>query len=119
MDHFEKLAERHLILRGYENPIFEKWENSIPDFVIEGNIAVDVTKLTKSIEIDGKTTVIDNDQPKFYQSTKNMLTRLGSEVDEETWFIGFKFRRPIKVRENLKKTESYLRNFQKPKDSAA
>ena len=106
-------------MRGYDNPIFEPYGNCIPDFAINENIAVEVTKLTKGIEIDGETKVIDSDQPQIYQSAINMLNRLDTDQGEETWFVGFDFKRPIQVRENLKKAETYLQTFYKSNDRKA
>jgi len=98
----EKIAERFLIDQGYKSIEFEPLGNSKPpDFLINGDIAIEVRRLNKHVNTTDKIEPIENLEFEFVPKFKNLLREL--EQPDLPYSIGvtLQYRRPLKMSKQL------------------
>lgn len=112
MDATEKLVEDHLKHRGYVNVIYEPDGNVPPDFLVDGSIAIEVRRLNQN-HFDGASAKgLEEVAIPLWKKVKSLLASMGPPVKGETWFVHFRFGRPVESWKSLEpKLRSGLRSF--------
>lgn len=112
MDATEKHVENHLEARGYVNIVYEPDGNIPPDFVIDGRVAVEVRRLNQN-HFDGSNAKgLEEVAIPLWKRVKGLLESLGPPTNGESWFVYFRFSRPIESWKSLEpKLRSGLRSF--------
>ncbi len=95
MKHEEKIANRHLEARGFEDIIFEPDGNIPPDFLVNNEIAIEVRRLNKHFDSIGQFKGLENLRFSLMYKVQNMLKTIAYPVRHESYFISFHFRRPF------------------------
>lgn len=108
MDESEMLAERYIRSLGYTSVVYEPDGNIPPDFLIDGQIAVEVRRLNQNFKLPaGHSEGLEELAIPLWQKIKKLLLSLGPAKNGESWFIGFDFRRPLEPWQSL---EAAIRN---------
>jgi hypothetical protein len=95
MDPTEKLVCVHLKHRGFTNIIYEPDGNIPPDFLVNGTIAIEVRRLNQNYFDEIKAKGLEEVAIPLSNQIKNLLGSLGAPVNGESWFVFFRFKRPI------------------------
>ncbi len=95
MDHSEKLAGEYLCHLGFQDIIYEPDGNIPPDFLVEGRIAVEVRELNQNQITDSGYRGLHEDAIPLSMKFKKLLISLGPAENGESWFVRYKFWRPI------------------------
>lgn len=106
MDATEKLVEDHLYHRGYTDVVYEPDGNVPPDLLVNGTIAIEVRRLNQN-HSDGVATMgLEEVAIPLWHKVKALLTSMGPPTEGESWFVHFRFTRPV---EQWKTLEPKLR----------
>lgn len=112
MDPTEELVKRNLKHQGYKNIVYEPDGNGTPDFLINGFIAVEVRRLNQNHDDGNKIRGLEEVAIPLSKRVENLLSAYNNEEANESWFVGFRFSRPVEKWENLKpKLENALNEF--------
>jgi hypothetical protein len=99
----EALADRYLRSIGFVDPVFEPDGNVPPDFVCDGRIAIEVTRLNQR---DTEGAGLEERSIPLTARFVALLASLGPPAADGCYFVGFTFRRPLErwpiVRERIK-----------------
>ncbi len=107
MDSCEKLVDAHFRHRGFIDVVYEPDGNIPPDFLVNGNIAIEVRRLNQNDFTGTEAKGLEVVEIPLWMKVKSLLSRMGPPIHAESWFIHFSFRRPV---ENWKTLEIKLRN---------
>ena len=111
MDRSETIAKKYLESLSFKDVIFEPDGNIPPDFLCDQKVAVEVRRLNQHKETpSGKFKGLDETSIPFLHRLQNELKNYGPSLDSISWFVLFKFSRPIekwktlrpKIKESLK-----------------
>jgi hypothetical protein len=95
MDASEAIAEKLLKHMGFTSVVYEPDGNVPPDFLADGRVAVEVRRLNQNHDSgDGKRGLEEVAIP-LWQKIEKLVHSLGPPVSE-SWFVLFRFSRPIK-----------------------
>jgi hypothetical protein len=95
LDTSEQLVEQHLAHRGFKNIAYEPDGNVPPDFLVNNAIAVEVRRLNQN-HLDGvQTKGLEEDAIPLWKKTKKVIESFGPSAASETWFVFFRFGRPL------------------------
>ena len=101
----EALADRYLRSIGFVDPVFEPDGNIPPDFLCDGRIAVEVTRLNQR---DAEGAGLEEHSIPLTHRFVVLLASLGPPGAHGCYFVGFTFRRPMgrwpMLRERIKST---------------
>ncbi|QDQ24936.1 hypothetical protein FNU76_00450 [Chitinimonas arctica] len=114
LDESEKKVLEHLVQLGYAEAdiIHEPDGNTTPDFLINGEIAIEVRRLSQ-IDLKLKKGLEELTIPRV-QSIEKILAKLGCPVKGESWFVHLNFTGRIKSMKTLRpKIKSVLEIFSK------
>lgn len=106
MDATEKLVDDHLKHRGYTDVVYEPDGNIPPDFLVNGTIAVEVRRLNQNHSDGVATKGLEEVAIPLWNKVKVLLASMGPPTDDESWFVHFRFTRPV---EQWKTLEPKLR----------
>jgi hypothetical protein len=95
LNHSEKLAAEYLHHRGFRDIRYEPDGNIPPDFLINNTIAVEVRELNQNRITDSGYRGLHEDSIPLFMKFKKLLISLGSAETGESWFVRYKFWRPI------------------------
>lgn len=95
MDHSEKLADEYLRHLGFQDITYEPDGNVPPDFLVDKKIAVEVRQLNQNQITDSGYCGLQEVAIPLFMKFKNFLTSLGSVDTGESWFVRYKFSRPL------------------------
>jgi hypothetical protein len=108
MDEAEQRAADYLAAVGYRQVVFEPDGNVTPDFCVNRNIAVEVRRLTQTYDDKG----LNELAIPLSHSVKKVMSSFGGPVDGRSWFVFWRFRRPLSDRKTLrKKVQETLSEF--------
>jgi hypothetical protein len=111
MDPTEKLVKDHLEFRGYKDIVYEPDGNIPPDLLVDGAIAIEVRRLnqnsTNDDDPDGKRRGLEEVAIPLWNKIKKLAVSCGAPVGGESWFVFFRFTRPV---EPWKTLESKVRS---------
>lgn len=92
----EALALDYLKSLGYADIVHEPDGQKMPDFLIDGRIAVEVRRLNRQVETaPGKFVGIETAQVTLLRCLRPTLRSLGHSKDGVSWFVSCTFSRPI------------------------
>ncbi len=86
---------------GYSNILFEPNGNIPPDFVIDGEIAIEVRRLNKHLSVGNKIVPIEDLKFKLIPKVEDLLRSFGSGIHQESCFVSIYYQRPLKVNRKL------------------
>lgn len=95
MDATEKLVYDHLAYRGFTSVAYEPDGNIPPDFLIDGKIAIEVRRLNQNHFTNSEAKGLEEVAIPLWNKIKQLLGLLGPPTKGESWFVHFKFSRPI------------------------
>lgn len=105
MKYEEEIARQHLLSVGFVDTdlIYEPDGNGPPDFLVEGRIAVEVSRLNQhEITASGKVCGLEDLQFALHNSMENLFCSLGPPKNGRSWFVTYSFSRPLRVSRRLK-----------------
>ena len=114
MDSSERLAEQYLLSQGFANVVYEPGGNVPPDFLVDGHIAVEVRRLNQNHSDGVNTRGLEEVAIPLWKKVENLVKSFGAPTAAESWFVFFRFSRPIaewKVLEQ--KIRNALQTFEK------
>lgn len=107
MDPTEELVFEHLAYRGYANIVYEPNGNVPPDFRVDNNIAIEVRRLNQNHFNGTATKGLEEVAIPLWNKVEKLVGSLGAPMDGESWFVSFRFTRPV---ESWKTLKPVLRN---------
>jgi len=114
MDASERIVKEHLKYRGYVDVIYEPDGNVPPDFLANGSIAIEVRRLNQNYFDGARAKGLEEVAIPLWDRVKNLLTSMGPPVNGETWFVYFRFNRPVELWKHLEpKLRCGLESFMK------
>lgn len=116
MNREEMLAEHYLQTLD-SDVAFEPDGNVPPDFLLNGKIAVEVTRLNEHIEVQGEIKRLDDDYSKIINSIESVFKAFVSPIDDANYWVSVKIKRPFgNIKKTKKKIRSHLAEFAKASD---
>jgi hypothetical protein len=95
MDASEAIAEKLLKQMGFKSVVYEPDGNTPPDFLADDRVAVEVRRLNQSHDSgDGKRGLEEASIP-LWKKIETLAHSLSSATNE-SWFLYFRFSRPVK-----------------------
>lgn len=117
MDLTEKLVEEHLQHCGYSQITFEPDGNVPPDFLVNKRIAIEVRRLNQNHFTGSSAKGLEEVSIPLYQRVKALVESVGVPINGESWFVYFRFSRPVEKWKKLKVTlEDALEAFKSSSD---
>jgi hypothetical protein len=95
MNRDERYVEEYLRSLNAGSVVFEPDGNSPPDFLVDGQIAVESRRLNQHRIVDGRARGLEEDSIPIRQSILRMLARFGAGGIDRSWWFSYNFRRPI------------------------
>lgn len=97
MDATEKHVSDHLLHRGFTNIVYEPDGNIPPDFLLDGTIAIEVRRLNQNHFSEAESKGLEEVAIPLCNKVKNLLVSLGPPLSGESWFVHFRFKRPVET----------------------
>lgn len=94
MDRSEAAIQKLLAHMGYSNVLYEPDGNVPPDFVIDGEIAVEVRRLNQNFDDGSGVRGLEEVTAPLWQKMTRLVESI-AETDGNSWFISFRFSRPV------------------------
>jgi hypothetical protein len=112
MDATEQHVELHFKHRGYTDIGYEPDGNIPPDFLLDARIAVEVRRLNQN-HFDGTDSKgLEEVAIPLWKRIKGLIESLGPPTSGESWFVYFRFSRPVEPWKSLEpKLRSGLQRF--------
>lgn len=108
----ERLVEAHLKQRGYQSVVYEPDGNTTPDFLVDGTIAVEVRRLNQNHFGKDGTKGLEEVAISLEKQVKALLAEMGPPAAGESWFVHYRFSRPVEDWKTLKvKVRNGLQSF--------
>lgn len=95
MDRAEKHVREHLRDRGHKNIQHEPDGNVPPDFVVDGEYAVEVRRLNQNIEGGEGTKGLEEDDIPLLHKFRDVLSSFDKDSHRHTWMVFYRFNRPV------------------------
>ena len=114
----ERLAKKWLESQGYKN--IKRSGDDPPDYVIDGKYAVEVRRLNRKIQIDGRTEGEENSRISLYKTIEKELAGFDPADNEQSWIVDceYDFSRPLpQVKVVKKQIREALLPLTKPYDT--
>lgn len=103
MDATEKLAFEHLSSLGFSKITYEPDGKIPPDFLINGEIAIEVRRLNYNRRVaSGNYEGLESSQIALVRMMRSVLASFGPPKQGKSWFVGYRFSRPIPHLRSLK-----------------
>jgi hypothetical protein len=102
MDLTEERVARYLAHLGYTDVIYEPDGNVPPDFLINGRIAVEARRLNQHHTHGTKTKGLEEVARPLVDRLSKLIESVGPSPPTESWFVFFRFNRPVPSWEVLK-----------------
>ena len=99
----EHITYLHLQSRGYTDIVHEPDGNIPPDFLVNGNIAIEVRRLNKYISEAGEKKNIEDLSERLYLTIDNIRKEYKQTDYPVSSFLIYTFRRPLKINHDLKR----------------
>jgi hypothetical protein len=92
----EKRVSDFLKHRGYTDIVYEPDGKVPPDFLVEGHIAIEVRRLNQNHEATGaRACGLEVVRIPLFHRIKKLVLSLGPPTQDQSWFVTFRFRRPV------------------------
>ena len=96
MDQSEAIVEQLLKQMGFQSVVYEPDGNVPPDFVLDGRIAVEVRRLNQNHDAGAGKRGLEEVAIPLWQKIEKLAHSFG-RADTESWFLIFRFSRPLKA----------------------
>ena len=103
MDETEKIAKKFLKSKGYLNVKYEPDGNVPPDFLLDGEIAVEVRRLNQSIIEDNKIEGLEKVEHSLRDIISGVLSSFGPPMNGNHWLVNYIFERPKAPTKQIKR----------------
>ena len=91
----ESWAQEYLEHRGFKDIVLEPDRNVPPDFLVNGNIAIEVRRLNQHHEAEsGKREGLEQLAEPLDKKLKTLLESLGPPSNGVSWWVTYTFKRP-------------------------
>jgi hypothetical protein len=91
----ERWAQEYLEHRGFKDVVFEPDGNVPPDFLVNGNIAIEVRRLNQHHEAEsGEPEGLEQLAAPLDKRLKALLETLGPPENDVSWYVSYTFKRP-------------------------
>jgi len=110
----EQIVKDYLLYLGYteKDIVYEPIVNETPDFLINGNIAIEVRRLNQNFIDSIKNVGFENTRIPLEQSFSKLLQTFDCKYKDKSYYVMLKFCRPIpKVKTNINEIKSILEKF--------
>ena len=112
MDPTENLVAVHLAHRGYKDVVYEPDGNVPPDFLMNKSIAIEVRRLNQNYFDGAANKGLEEVAIPLWKKIEKLITSFGAPVVGESWFIFFRFSRPVEAWKSLEpKLKTALQTF--------
>lgn len=112
MDATDKLVNKFLAHLGYKKVVYEPDGNVPPDFLVEDRIAVEVRRLNQSHDTGTTVQGLEEVAIPLWRKVEALALSLGPPTHAVSWFVYFRFSRPVEHWKTLKpKLEAALQAF--------
>jgi hypothetical protein len=113
MDEAEALVHKHFEYRGYSNIAYEPDGNIPPDFLIDGEIAVEVRRLNQNYFDGPNAQGLEEVAIPLWKKVEKLARSMGPPIDGESWYLFIRFSRPVEDWTTLgPKIAASLKRFQ-------
>jgi hypothetical protein len=113
MDEAEMLANKYLVAQGFNSIIHEPDGNVPPDFAVEKQIAVEVRRLEWTLERGGRREGLNALRAPMLEFFLSLFDELGAPTGETSWFVVYRFQRPINKKRVRREARRILTDFMK------
>jgi len=100
MDHSEAAVKAFLVKKGFSNIVYEPDGNIPPDFLINGEIAVEVRRLNQNFDDGTGMRGLEEVSASLLQRMTRLVECI-AETDGNSWFVWFRFSRPVPLWNSL------------------
>jgi hypothetical protein len=107
----ERIAQAYLETLGLGPALFEPDGNIPPDFVVGGEIAVEVRRLNQHFEGAEGPEGLEIAEAGIVKFVDKLLPRYGPSTDGRSWFVYYSFRRPLDWRQLKREIRAALADF--------
>jgi hypothetical protein len=111
MDAAEKRVAQFLAHLGYTKIVHEPDGKVPPDFLVDDRIAVEVRRLNQSHKVGTKNKGLEETRIPLWQKVKSLALSLGPPTQGVSWFVFFRFSRPVEWKKLKPKVRAALQNF--------
>jgi len=112
MDATETIVKNNLKHQGYTDIVYEPDGNVSPDFLLNKSIAVEVRRLNQNHDDGNDTKGLEEVAIPLWKRVENLLNKYPNQEGSESWFVHFRFSRPVEQWKTLKpKLDSALNQF--------
>lgn len=117
MDQAEAHVRKHLEFRGYTNIVYEPDGNIPPDFLVKGDIAVEVRRLNQNYFDGPRPQGLEEVAISLWKKVEKLAHGMGPPIDGESWYLFIRFSRPVEDWKTLgQKVTTALQAFQASKN---
>lgn len=95
MDSTEAHVGAHLKHRGFTDVAYEPDGNVPPDFLVNGTIAIEVRRLNQNHFGKSEAKGLEEVAIPLWNKIKKLLASLGAPTRGDSWFVHFRFTRPV------------------------
>jgi len=95
MDRSEALAERYFRSIGFMAVVFRPDGHGPPDFLLQGEIAVEVRRLNQNFDSGKEVRGLEEVEAPLLQRMQRLMASFGPSIAGESWFVSYSFGRPV------------------------
>jgi hypothetical protein len=95
MDESEKLARAYLCHLGFDDIVYEPDGNVPPDFLVGGEVAVEVRRLNQNELTNSGPRGLEETRIPFQMKLRKLLMELGPSRSGASWFVHYTLTRPL------------------------
>ena len=100
----ERIVKQHLLSAGYTDIEREPYPNDPPDFLVNGQIAVEVRRLNQNEKTAVGYRGLEETRIPISRHVERVLSSLGPPTEGASWFVWYSINRPVAVRKRLDRT---------------
>jgi hypothetical protein len=95
MDASEKIVYDFLLHQGFKSVVYEPDGKVPPDFLVDGRVAIEVRRLNQNENTAGTNRGLEESAVPLRRSIDLLLKSLGPPQSSGSWFVFYRFRRPV------------------------
>lgn len=111
MNRDEEIARQYLESLGLGTVVHEPDGNRMPDFLVDGRIAVEVRRLNQHMEGEDGMEGLEKVEAALVRHFDKILPDLGPPDGEGSWWVAYQFRRPLDLKALKRDIPDALRRF--------
>jgi hypothetical protein len=102
MDKSENLAESYLQTCGFTSVVYEPDGNIPPDFLCDGQVAVEVRRLNQNYDAGSGMKGLEEAGIPLSKHIRKLLLSFGAPTQSQSWYVYYRFSRPVPAWKTLK-----------------